>query len=70
MGESVNFVRSILTIVGLVCFLGIVFWAYSKGSKSRFEDAANLPFADDERDQRTMQETMTNEVDTRSGSKQ
>ncbi len=32
-----------------IAFIGIVVWAYSAGRKRRFEEAANLPFADDER---------------------
>ena len=43
---DINDLRSILTVAGLLCFLGIVGWAYSKGSKKGFEEAANLPFAE------------------------
>ncbi len=38
--------RGILTILVTVGFLGLVFWAYSKGRKKDFDEAANLPFAD------------------------
>ena len=31
------------------CFVGIFFWAYSKHSKSKFDEAANLVFADDDK---------------------
>jgi cytochrome c oxidase cbb3-type subunit 4 len=27
-----------------VVFIGIVWWAYSRGNKQRFEDAGRLPF--------------------------
>ncbi|MCK7498174.1 MAG: cbb3-type cytochrome c oxidase subunit 3 [Comamonadaceae bacterium] len=30
------------------CFLGIVVWAYSGRTKRRFEEAANLPFTEDD----------------------
>lgn len=66
MGESVNFIRSVLTVAGLVCFLAIVVWAYSKRSRSRFEEAANLPFADEEQDRNSMAEW--NKAGTQSGS--
>ena len=47
--------RSIITTVSFLCFVGIVFWAYSNRQKSRFDEAANLPFADDEMQERTLQ---------------
>ena len=43
---DINDLRSLITVLGLLCFLGIVGWAYSKGSKKGFEEAANLPFAE------------------------
>ncbi|WP_153144931.1 cbb3-type cytochrome c oxidase subunit 3 [Dechloromonas sp. H13] len=43
---DINDLRSIVTVAGLLCFLGIVAWAYGKGSKKGFEEAANLPFAE------------------------
>jgi len=43
---DINDLRSIVTVAGLLCFLGIVAWAYSKGSKKGFEEAANLPFTE------------------------
>jgi cytochrome c oxidase cbb3-type subunit 4 len=32
----------------MITFLGIVVWAYSSARKKDFDDAAMLPFADDE----------------------
>jgi len=43
---DINDLRSIVTVAGLLCFLAIVWWAYSKSSKTGFEEAANLPFAE------------------------
>lgn len=45
---DINDFRSITTVLGLLCFLGIVGWAYSRGSKKGFDEAANLPFAEDD----------------------
>ncbi len=45
---EINDLRSILTVAGLVCFLGICFWAYSKSAKNGFDEAAQLPFTDDD----------------------
>lgn len=43
---DINDLRSIITVAGLLCFLAIVGWAYGRGSKKGFEEAANLPFAE------------------------
>jgi cytochrome c oxidase cbb3-type subunit 4 len=48
---DINELRSIVTVVSMLTFLGIVWWAYGvKSNKQRFEEAANLPFADVEAD--------------------
>ena len=45
---DINDLRSATTVISLLTFLGIVWWAYGvKGNKKRFEEAANLPFADE-----------------------
>jgi cytochrome c oxidase cbb3-type subunit 4 len=45
---DINDLRSVTTVVGLLCFLGIVWWAYSKSSQKGFDEAANLPFAEND----------------------
>ncbi|UJF18107.1 cbb3-type cytochrome c oxidase subunit 3 [Vibrio sp. SS-MA-C1-2] len=40
-------VISVWEVALFVCFIGIVFWAYSKRQKSSFDEAANLVFADE-----------------------
>jgi len=46
---DINDLRSIVTVVSLLTFLGIVWWAYGvKSNKQRCAEAANLPFADEE----------------------
>ncbi len=42
--------QALATVLTTVAFLVVVFWAYSSKNKKRFDDAANLPFADDEPD--------------------
>ena len=39
--------RSIVTVVALVVFVGIVVWAWSARNKARFDEAARLPFEQD-----------------------
>jgi cytochrome c oxidase cbb3-type subunit 4 len=41
-------IQSIWTIVVMVAFIGIVIWAWSGKRKQRFDDAANIPFNEDE----------------------
>lgn len=47
--------RVIITVLLFLAFLGIVYWAYSSRQKERFDEAANLPFADEDMQQRTIQ---------------
>lgn len=54
-----NDLRIIITVSLFVSFLGIVFWAYSSRQKDRFDEAANLPFADDDMQKRTIEQTST-----------
>ncbi|WP_016916187.1 CcoQ/FixQ family Cbb3-type cytochrome c oxidase assembly chaperone [Vreelandella stevensii] len=42
--------RGLITFILIVAFVGIFFWAYSRRRKPDFDEAANLPFADDEND--------------------
>ncbi|MBK9217160.1 MAG: CcoQ/FixQ family Cbb3-type cytochrome c oxidase assembly chaperone [Uliginosibacterium sp.] len=45
---DINTLRSVLTALALGCFLAIAFWAYSKGARKGFDEAALLPFSDDD----------------------
>ncbi|MBE0615249.1 MAG: CcoQ/FixQ family Cbb3-type cytochrome c oxidase assembly chaperone [Burkholderiales bacterium] len=45
---DINTMRSIVTVVAFVAFIGIVLWAYSDRSKAAFEQAALLPFDEDD----------------------
>ena len=40
--------RSIVTVVALVVFVGIVVWAWSARNRTRFEEAARFPFENDD----------------------
>ncbi len=57
---DINDLRGISTAFLMVSFIGMCFWAYNSKRKETFEDAANLPFADEELNQRTMQEENKN----------
>ncbi|MBX3591874.1 MAG: CcoQ/FixQ family Cbb3-type cytochrome c oxidase assembly chaperone [Burkholderiaceae bacterium] len=43
---DINVLRGVIAVVCLVLFLGIVWWAYSRHQRARFEEAANLPFVE------------------------
>nr|WP_211163397.1 cbb3-type cytochrome c oxidase subunit 3 [Azoarcus taiwanensis] len=43
-----NDFRILITVVGFLCFVGICIWAWSKHAKSGFDEAAQLPFTDDD----------------------
>ena len=40
--------RSAVTVVSMMTFIGIVIWAYSASRKADFDEAAQLPFADED----------------------
>lgn len=51
---DINDLRAWQTAALLIAFIGIVVWAYSKRRKSSFDEAANLPFADEDRHRATL----------------
>lgn len=44
MNLDVNDLRSIVTVVSLLVFLGICAWAWSRSNRERFNEAAQVPF--------------------------
>ncbi|AUH52265.1 CcoQ/FixQ family Cbb3-type cytochrome c oxidase assembly chaperone [Chromobacterium sp. ATCC 53434] len=47
--DWVTFGRSLFTVVCFAFFIVVLIIAYSKRSRSRYEEAANLPFLDDDK---------------------
>lgn len=45
---DINTLRGLATLLLLIAFIGMCFWVYSKKRKKTYEDAANLPFADED----------------------
>jgi cytochrome c oxidase cbb3-type subunit 4 len=43
---DINDIRAWHTAIMLIAFIGIFVWAYSKKRRNDFDEAANLPFAD------------------------
>jgi len=48
---DINTVRGLSTVFVAIAFLGVCWWAYSPKRKKKFDEAANLPFADEEQSQ-------------------
>ena len=51
---DINDIRAWHTAILMASFIGIVIWTYSKGRKKSFDEAANLPFADEDRHEATI----------------
>lgn len=45
---DINDVRSGVTVLSLVIFLVIVAWAWSKRNRTAFDEAAQIPFQDEQ----------------------
>jgi cytochrome c oxidase cbb3-type subunit 4 len=45
---DINDLRSLITVVAFLAFVGIVLWAYSARARRRFDEAERLPFDEDE----------------------
>ncbi len=44
---DINTLRGLSTVFIFIAFVGVVFWAYSSKRKDEFQEAANMPFADE-----------------------
>lgn len=55
--------RIVYTVLVFVLFIGIVVWAYSKGRKSRFDEAAQSIFTEDNTVSRTETKQESNNND-------
>ena len=52
---DIDLVRALITLISFLAFLAIVAWAWSGRRAKRFDEAANLPFADEELHRRTLE---------------
>jgi cytochrome c oxidase cbb3-type subunit IV len=41
---DINLLRSMVTVVAFIVFIGILVWAYLPSRKAHFSDAAKIPF--------------------------
>ncbi|SHK43003.1 cytochrome c oxidase cbb3-type subunit 4 [Marinobacter antarcticus] len=56
---DINELRGIHTLLVMAVFIGIIWWAFSAHRKKANEEAAHLPFDDDEVDKRTLAQEKT-----------
>jgi cytochrome c oxidase cbb3-type subunit 4 len=54
--EVVSDARNIITVISMLTFIGIVLWAYSARRKNDFDEAAMLPFNEEDDLNKTTQE--------------
>ena len=50
---DVNGLRGLITVVAMLAFLGVVWWAYRSANRRRFEEDAQIPFLDEAGDDST-----------------
>jgi len=48
---DINDIRGFSTVLMMIAFLGVCWWAFAPRRKKRFNDAANLPFEDEQKHQ-------------------
>ncbi|MEQ6916974.1 cbb3-type cytochrome oxidase subunit 3 [Halomonas aquatica] len=57
-------VNGVIIILLIIAFAGLTLWAYSKRRKPDFDEAANLPFADED-EQPNRDQSASREADSR-----
>ena len=58
---DINDLRGLSTLFLMASFIGLCVWAYSRKRRRTFDEAAQLPFADEEINQRTLREEPRND---------
>ncbi len=54
---DINTLRGLSTLLLLVGFIGLVFWVYSGRRKRGYDEAAQLPFADEAAHRNTLEQS-------------
>ena len=67
---NIGILQGIGTVLAMVAFIGVCVWAWSSKNKQRFDEAAQLPFMDDDLDVNDLdKESLDNESPLTSKSK-
>lgn len=48
MDMDINTLRSFITLLSLAMFIGLMVWTWNRRQKRGFDEAAQLPFLDDD----------------------
>lgn len=56
---------AISTVLVTIAFFGVCFWAFSPKLKKRFEEDANLPFADENKNKQVAEDQQSDDKDGR-----
>lgn len=59
---DINTLRGIATVLAFAAFIGVCWWVFSARRKPGFDEAANLPFADDAHDMNSLQHDKGTEI--------
>ncbi len=51
---DINTLRGIATILAFAAFIGVCWWTFGARRKKQFDEAANLPFADEAQNENTL----------------
>jgi cytochrome c oxidase cbb3-type subunit 4 len=54
---DINVLRSIATVTSFAFFVGVLFWAFSRRNAAGFNEAAQLPFMDENAQQRAQEQS-------------
>jgi len=46
---DITTLRIIATLASMACFVGIWFWAYRRNNQERFDEAAQVPFLEEDK---------------------
>lgn len=49
MDIDINVVRSFVTLLSLVLFVGLMVWTWNRKQKAGFDEAEQLPFLEDDK---------------------
>ena len=63
---NVGTLGAISTVLVTIAFFGVCYWAFSPKLKKRFEEDAKLPFADDEIENKQVDNHQPDDVERRS----
>ena len=59
---DINTLRSIATVLVAVAFAAVCWWAFGPSRRKKFDEAAQLPFADEPQEQENREDSPANQT--------